>query len=227
MRRPHPVHLLIVRHGETAWNVEGRIQGHRDSPLTERGLAQARAAAARLARERVEALYCSDLGRARQTAHEVAAATALPIRIDGALRERAFGVVEGRTWDEFRAAEPDEARRMLEDPSHAVAGGESLAAFRARVTGALRRIAEAAGARTIAVVTHGGVLGVLYREAMGIPLVAPRTYATPNAGVNHFRWEDGRCTIVRWGDEDHLAPHQARDDVAPELAPYPPTPLSK
>jgi probable phosphoglycerate mutase len=222
-----PVQLLIIRHGETAWNVEGRIQGHRDSPLTARGLEQARAAAARLARERVEALYCSDLGRARQTAHEVAAATALPVQIDGGLRERAFGIVEGRTWDEFRAAEPEQARRLLDDPAHTVPGGESLAAFRVRVTEALRRIALGAGAGPVAVVTHGGVLGVLYREAMGIPLVAPRTYSTPNAGVNHFVYEGGRWSILRWGDEGHLPADPARDDVAPDTAPPPPAPTSK
>jgi probable phosphoglycerate mutase len=218
MPEPRPVELLIIRHGETAWNLEGRIQGHRDSPLTERGLVQARATAARLVRARVEALYCSDLGRARQTAHEVSAATALPVRIDGGLRERAFGIVEGRTWDEFRRDEPEEARRLLEDPSHPAPGGESLAAFRARVTGALGRIAREARAGTIAVVTHGGVLGVLYREAMGLPLEAPRTYATPNAGLNHFRYQGGRWSLVRWGDDDHLEPTSTLDDVAPDAA---------
>jgi probable phosphoglycerate mutase len=209
------VELLVVRHGETAWNLEGRIQGHQDSPLTARGLEQARAAAGRLARERVGALYCSDLGRARQTAHEVAAATTLTARVDAGLRERAFGVVEGRSWEEFRREQPDEARRIVEDPAHAVPGGESLAAFRHRVTETLGRIAGEAGAATIAVITHGGVLGVLYREAMGIPLHAPRNYATPNAGVNRFRYEGGRWVLVRWGDADHLPGDHALDDVAP------------
>lgn len=219
MRLALPVQLLVVRHGETTWNVEGRIQGHRDSPLTARGLEQARAAAARLAREGVEALYCSDLGRARQTADEVAAATALPVRLDEGLRERAFGIVEGRIWEEFRAEEPEQARRLLEDPAHAVPGGESLARFRDRVTEALRRISAEAGAARIAIVTHGGVLGVLYREAMGLPLDAPRTWETPNAGVNHFRREGTRWSVVRWGDAGHLA--DARDDVEPGARPSP------
>jgi probable phosphoglycerate mutase len=198
--------LLLIRHGETTWNREGRIQGHRDSPLTGRGLAQARAAAARLALERIGALYSSDLGRARATAHHVAAATALRIRLDEGLRERAFGVFEGKTWDEIARDHPEHARLLAEDPSHEIPGGESLAQFRERVTGAFRRIArEQASAGAIAVVTHGGVLGVLYREAMGIPLHAPRTYTTLNAGVNHFRYADDRWSVVRWGDADHLA----------------------
>jgi probable phosphoglycerate mutase len=207
------VHLLIVRHGETAWNRAGRIQGHRDSPLTERGLAQARATAARLARERVDALYSSDLGRAQQTAREVAARTALPIRTDAGLRERAFGILEGKTWEEIARDHPDDARRITTDTSHAMAGGESLAAFRERVIGTFRRIAQEAGAGRIAVVTHGGVLGVLFREATGMPLDAPRTYTTLNAGVNHFRWADDRWSIVRWGDAEHLEGEAGLDDV--------------
>jgi probable phosphoglycerate mutase len=207
------VQLLIIRHGETTWNREGRIQGHRDSPLTPRGLAQARAAAARLARERVDALYSSDLGRAQQTAREVGAATALPIRLDEGLRERAFGIHEGKTWDEIAREHPVDAQLLTEIASRAVPGGESLVEFRDRVTGALRRIAREARAERIAVVTHGGVLGVLYREAMGIPLDAPRSYTTVNAGVNHFRYVDDRWSVVRWGDADHLAADENLDDV--------------
>jgi len=207
------VQLLLVRHGETTWNREGRIQGHLDSPLTERGLAQAQAAAARLARERLDALYSSDLGRAQETARQVAAATSLRVRLDGGLRERSFGILEGKTWDEIARDHPDDARLLAEDPSHAMPGGESLVQFRDRVTDALRRLAREVGAGTIAVVTHGGVLGVLYRVAMGIPLDAPRTYETLNAGVNHFRFVDDRWSIVRWGDADHLEIDESLDDV--------------
>ena len=207
------VQLLLVRHGETTWNREGRIQGHLDSPLTERGLAQAQAAAARLARERHDALYSSDLGRAQETARQVAAATSLRVRLDGGLRERSFGILEGKTWDEIARDHPDDARLLAEDPSHAMPGGESLVQFRDRVTDALRRLAREVGAGTIAVVTHGGVLGVLYRVAMGIPLDAPRTYETLNAGVNHFRFVDDRWSIVRWGDADHLEIDESLDDV--------------
>jgi probable phosphoglycerate mutase len=210
---PPAVQLLVIRHGETAWNREGRIQGHRDSPLTARGLAQARAAAARLARERIDALYSSDLGRAQRTAQEVAVRVALPVRVDEGLRERAFGILEGKTWEEIARDHPDDARRVVAVPDHAMAGGESLVQFRDRVTGAFRRIARAARVGTIAVVTHGGVLGVLYREAMGIPLEAPRSYTTVNAAVNRFRYADDRWSVVRWGDAEHLAADESRDDV--------------
>jgi 2,3-bisphosphoglycerate-dependent phosphoglycerate mutase len=213
MPRPRPVQLLVVRHGETTWNGAGRIQGSRDSPLTARGLAQARATGARLASERVGALYSSDLGRAQQTAREVAAATALPIRTDARLRERAFGVLEGKTWEEIARDHPIDAQLLREDPFRPAPGGESLAQFRDRVTGALARIAAEAGTDRIAIVTHGGVLGVLYREAAGIPLHAPRTYTTPNAAVNHLEYAGGRWSIVRWADVDHLPADESLDDV--------------
>lgn len=207
------VRVFLVRHGETTWNGAGRIQGFLDSPLTARGLAQARAVAARLAAEGIGALYSSDLGRARQTAREVAAATGLPVECDERLRERSFGALEGKTWDEIAKEHPIDARLLREDPFRPAPGGESLAGFRDRVAGALRRIATAAGAAPIAIVTHGGVLGIAYREAAGIPLEAPRTYETPNGAVNHLEYAGGRWSIVRWADVDHL-PASALDDVA-------------
>ena len=204
--------LFIVRHGETEWNREGRIQGHRDSPLTARGVEQARAAALRLASERPDALYSSDLGRARQTAKEVALITGLPVVYDAGLRERAFGVHEGKTWDEIATQHPVDALLLKEDPEHQVPAGESLARFRDRAIEALRRIARDPRMARVAVVTHGGVLSVLHREAMGIPLGAPRTWATMNAVVNHFRYVEDRWAVVRWGDADHLPRGESLDD---------------
>jgi probable phosphoglycerate mutase len=207
------VALVVVRHGETAWNREGRIQGHGDSPLTERGLAQAQAVAGRLARERVDALYSSDLGRARDTARYLAASTHLEVRLEPGLRERAFGILEGKTWDELGHDHPDCARQLLEDPAYVIPGGESLVQFRERVWGALGRVArEATSGEAIAIVTHGGVLGLFYREAMGLSLAAPRRYTTLNASVNHFRYHAGRLTLVRWGDADHLGTVGGLDD---------------
>lgn len=212
MPRPHPVQLFVIRHGETAWNGAGRIQGSLDSPLTSRGLAQARAAAARLAAVRPGALYCSDLGRAQETAREIAAATALPIRTDPRLRERAFGALEGKTWDEIAREHPVDARLLKEDPHRPAPGGESLVQFRERALDALARIALEAATERVAVVTHGGVLSVLYREATGMPLGAPRTFATPNGALNHLEYAGGRFSVVRWADVDHLPP-ESLDDV--------------
>jgi 2,3-bisphosphoglycerate-dependent phosphoglycerate mutase len=213
MRSSRPAQLLLVRHGETTWNGAGRIQAHRDSPLTARGVAQARAAGARLARERIGALYSSDLGRAQETAREIAAATALPVRTDVLLRERSFGVLEGQTWDEIARDHPIDARLLREDPFRPAPGGESLVQFRDRVAEALRRIAAAATAERVGIVTHGGVLGVLYRTAMGIPLDTPRTYTTPNGGLYQLRHVDGRWVIDRWADVEHLDALKTLEDA--------------
>jgi 2,3-bisphosphoglycerate-dependent phosphoglycerate mutase len=207
-----PGSFLVVRHGETAWNREGRIQGQGDSPLSERGLRQARAVAEHLARERLVALYSSDLGRARETARHLAVATGLVVRFDAGLRERAFGILEGSTWDEIGRDHPEVARALREDPAYAIPRGESLEGFRDRVLVALDRIARDVPAGPVAVVTHGGVLGVLYREAMAIPLGAPRTYTTHNAGINRFQYESGRWSVVSWADADHLVVTGSLDD---------------
>lgn len=196
--------LFVIRHGETAWNREGRIQGHRDSPLTERGVAQARAVGGRLARERIDALYTSDLGRARETARSIGEAIGLEPRERPGLRERRYGVLEGLTWAEARERGPDDLARFSVDADYAVPGGESAAGFRDRVLSALAAIvADRAGER-VAVVTHGGVVDVLHRELAGLPLLAPRGFPLVNAAVNEVLHVGGRWELVRWGDAAHL-----------------------
>ena len=212
-RRAPSVDFFLVRHGETSWNREGRIQGTRDSPLTERGVAQARAVAARLARERFEAIHSSDLGRARETARHVAAAVELEVSVHAGLRGRSYGILEGKTWDEIGRDHPEAARRLSRDPEYVIPGGESLVQFRDRVTETLGRIVAEAQGRAFAVVTHGGVLGIMYRVAIGLPLDAPRSYRTLNAGVNQFRCAAGKWQIVRWGDAEHLGTAGATDDL--------------
>jgi probable phosphoglycerate mutase len=198
--------VILVRHGETEWNRELRIQGYRaDSPLTGAGRAQAQAAAERLAREGIDALYSSDAGRARQTAAPVAAATGLAIAEDPDLRERNYGVFEGRTFSEVERAFPEEYRRFrARDPHYAAPEGESAVQFRDRVVAALERIAGCAIGKRVAVVTHGGVLGVLYRHATGMALDTPRDYSIANASLNRLCFSAGRWRIEAWGDVAHL-----------------------
>ena len=205
--------VILLRHGETAWNREGRIQGYNaDSPLTDAGLAQARALAARLAREGIDLLYSSDMGRARQTTAPIAAATALPVAYDPGLRERNYGVFEGRTYAEIETDFPaDYARFRKRDPEHAAPGGESAVQFDSRVSAALGAIAERAPGKRIAVVTHGGVLSVMYRRAKSIPIDAPRTYTLANASLNRFRHSTGRWTLETWGDVAHLSAESLDD----------------
>lgn len=206
--------LIVVRHGETHWNVEGRIQGYSaDSPLTERGLAQARALGARLGAESIDVLFSSDLGRTRQTVQPVIDATGLPAEFDSSLRERNYGVFEGRTYAEIEREFPEAwARFAARDPHFAAPGGESSAQFQQRVVAAFESVAARAGGRRIAVVTHGGVLGALYRHAMRLPLDAPRSWTMYNASINRIRIDAGRWTLERWGDVSHLS-EDALDDA--------------
>ncbi|MCG6877482.1 MAG: histidine phosphatase family protein [Betaproteobacteria bacterium] len=204
--------ILLIRHGETLWNRWGRVQGWQDSPLTEVGLAQAHALAARLAGDRVERLVSSDLGRARQTAEPIVHRTGLAIELDPELRERNYGIFEGRTYGEIEREDP-EAYAFLtrRDPTYVIPGGESGEAFSARVLRALERIAGTHAGHRIAVMTHGGVLGVLYRHATRAAPDSQRDYSLANASVNHVWFGGGSWVIERWGDVAHL-PRGAADD---------------
>jgi len=198
--------IILVRHGETEWNREGRIQGyHADSRLTAAGEEQARRLAARLGREPLRALHSSDSGRARQTATPVATALKLDVAYDAALRERSYGVFEGRTYEELEREHPDAYRKFRSrDPGYAPPGGESGEQFRERIVAALERIATA-GAEHAAVITHGGVLGVMHRHITRTSPQTKREYALLNASINRIVYSTGRWSIEAWGDVAHLA----------------------
>jgi 2,3-bisphosphoglycerate-dependent phosphoglycerate mutase len=197
--------VLAIRHGETAWNRDARIQGQIDIPLNEAGLAQARSLAQALAEDALAAVYSSDLLRAHQTAEAVAAVQGLVVQADVGLRERHFGDFEGRTYHEIDADLPELAQRWRRrDPDFGPPGGEVLKAFFARSVSAIERIAASHRGQTIAVVCHGGVLDCLYRAATRLSLNAPRTWTVANASINRLLFTDDGCTLVGWGDTQHL-----------------------
>ncbi len=206
--------IVLIRHGETEWNRAGRIQGYQaDSPLTETGREQARALAARLAREGIDALYSSDAGRTRETADPIGAAIRLPVMYEKALRERNYGAFEGHSFTGIESAFPVEFEKFrTRDPHYVPPSGESAAQFRDRIIAALEGIAALATGKRVAVITHGGVLGVLYRHAMNIPLEAKRNYSIANASLNHFRLVDGNWLLDVWGDIAHL-PAESLDEL--------------
>ncbi|RCW67575.1 histidine phosphatase family protein [Pseudorhodoferax soli] len=197
--------IIAIRHGETAWNVDTRIQGHLDIPLNDMGRWQARRVGAALAGEALSAIYASDLGRAHQTAQAVADRAGLPVVADVGLRERAFGTFEGKTFAEIEADWPDQALRWRKrDPAFEPAGGESLLRFRERIVGTLNRLAARHPGGQIVLVGHGGVMDVLYRAATGQELQAPRTWALGNAAINRLLWTPETLTLVGWADTAHL-----------------------
>jgi probable phosphoglycerate mutase len=206
--------LIVVRHGETAWNVDTRIQGQLDIGLNEAGLRQAGQLGRALADQPIDAIYTSDLSRAAQTAQGIALATGVAVQADARLRERAFGHFEGRTFADIEADLPDEARRWrTRDPDFTPSGGgESLIAFRARVTAVAAELAERHVGGLAVLVAHGGVMDVLYRAATGQELQAPRTWYLGNAAINRLLWTPQGFNLVGWGDVAHLA-HDALDET--------------
>ena len=202
---PEATRILAIRHGQTAWNASARIQGHTDIELDALGQWQARQLAQALGHEELQAIYSSDLSRARDTAEPLAAAHGLTIGIDTGLRERAFGDFEGLSFEQIESRWPEQAlawRRR--DPGFGPQGGEVLRDFRDRVVAALTRLALAHRGQCIALVTHGGVLDVLYREAARIALDAPRTWQVANAGINRLLHGGEGLVLVGWADTGHL-----------------------
>lgn len=197
--------LVVVRHGETAWNVASRIQGHADSPLTPAGLAQAQAIAARLAGERFDRLLSSDLGRAWRTAQAIAARTGHAIHPEPRLRERNYGLAEGLTYGEIGVHYPEVFSRVRDtDPDYVVPGGESRRQLFERVRDAFESLAREHDGLRVAVVCHGGVLAALYRHVRAIPVSAPQAIPIPNASYNALAFESGAWTVEAWADTAHL-----------------------
>ena len=197
--------VVAVRHGETDWNTQTRIQGHTDIELNARGRWQAARLAQALADEGVQAVYSSDLQRAHDTAHAVAAGAGLAVQHALGLRERHFGTFEGLTFPQIDERWPDDARRWRQrEPDFAPGGGESLNVFYARCVQACAELAEQHRGQTILVVAHGGVLDCLYRAATRVALNAPRSWQLRNAAVNRLLHSDGGFTLVGWDDARHL-----------------------
>ena len=205
--------IIAVRHGETAWNVDARIQGQLDIGLNDTGRWQARRVGAALAGEPISAVYSSDLGRAHETAQAIAEAAGTPVVADKGLRERGFGMFEGKTFNEIHQAWPDHAhswRKRIPDwvPPQ---GGESLLQLRTRVTQTLQALASRHRGEQIVVVAHGGVLDAIYRVATGQEVNAPRTWELPNGAINRLLWTPEGFTLVGWSDTQHLE-HEPIDE---------------
>jgi probable phosphoglycerate mutase len=201
--------LIVIRHGETAWNREKRMQGTTDTPLSDVGREQARALGRRLTGHAFAALYTSDLARARDTARAISEHTGREAVTDPRLQERRFGIFEGLTAEEIVARYPEEhARFASRDPDYAVPGGESARSFTERCIGCLAEIAGRHPGGEVVVVTHGLVLDSLYRAAHGLDHGARRPVPLINASLNIFGYGRGAWRLELWGDISHLAADQ-------------------
>ena len=209
--------IWLIRHGETDWNAEQRLQGHLDIPLNQVGIEQAALLAAALQRERPEVVIASDLQRACETARPLAQSCSLELLTDSALRERCFGAFEGLRYDEIGMHFPHahaawQARTIDARYPAGVRIAETLREFSERAVASILNHAQRHAGKKIAIVTHGGVLDCIYRFVTGMPIEKKRDFEIGNASVNRFRWHQGALELVRWGDVDHL-PSRVLDDI--------------
>jgi probable phosphoglycerate mutase len=202
-----PTRILAIRHGETAWNVDTRLQGHLDIPLNDVGRRQAQHLARSLVEcDAIDAVYASDLSRAHHTAQAIAQALGKTVITHTGLRERHFGAFQGRTFAEIETELPDHAwhwRKRTPDWTPPD-GGESLLVLRERIVNTVNELAARHAGEQIVLVAHGGVLDILYRVATCMSLQAPRTWQLTNTAVNRLLWTPQGLTLVGWGDTSHL-----------------------
>jgi probable phosphoglycerate mutase len=204
----------MIRHGETAWNAERRMQGQVDVPLNATGHRQAQAMAEAISGEPFAAIYSSSLTRARETAEAAAQRLHLPVLMRSELRERHYGLFQNLTAAELAASHPEAyIKHEARDPDYDYEGGESLRVFATRIEAGLLALAAEHREQQLLVVTHGGVLDIVYRLATGRPLAAPRDFAIPNAGLNWIDLSNGAWRIELWGDTEHLSSLATLDEL--------------
>ncbi|MFJ7568165.1 histidine phosphatase family protein [Herminiimonas sp. NPDC097707] len=208
--------ILLIRHGETDWNVEKRLQGHTDIDLNREGVRQVAALGRALLDEPLDAIFSSDLKRALGTAQGIAIPRGMSVQLHKDLRERCFGALEGLLHPEIHARYPDEYTawkgrdidaRYPPGEFHA----ETLREFSTRAIAAIAGLANTPGYRKIAIVTHGGVLDSVYRHAKSMGYEHPRDFDVLNASINRVSWDGAHFQILKWADVAHLA-HATLDE---------------
>jgi 2,3-bisphosphoglycerate-dependent phosphoglycerate mutase len=206
--------LILIRHGETEWNLQGRWQGHHDSPLTDNGRHQAQIMADSLKQIRFSALYSSDLGRAMETAGYISKVTGKSVGFDPRLRERSLGVFEGLTTEQIKLQYPDEYNDIIKsDADYAPPEAESIRQRSSRNVDCFIELAERHCGESIIIVCHGGVIDSLFRHVVRVSLEGPRRYKIWNTGKNTFSYEQGTWQLLTFGDISHLENIKTLDDL--------------
>lgn len=203
-------HVLIIRHGQSQGNAEGRFGGHTDTPLSPRGRRQAQATAEALAGEKFSAIYSSDLPRAVETASPLVRLTGVQLETTDALRERSVGVMEGLTFEEAAEQHPEQYQALLRrDFEHVLLGGESYRQTLDRASRKLDEVIEQHRGGRIVLFAHTGTICILILHLMGAldsPELKPVWIATTNCGIARFELrDDDYVRVLCINDTRHLA----------------------
>lgn len=195
--------LWLIRHGETAWNVEARFQGGMDTPLNSTGEAQAQKLAARLQAEQFDAVYASDLTRVLQTAHGAGYPQTL-LQKDARMREISFGIFEGLTWAEIQTEHPELSAEWAKDRSRNQHGGDSLEMVVARVTDFLTHVLEAHPKEKVLIFAHGGTLAIMISILLDVPVNKWWQFRLENTSISILEKANHGAYLLRYNDTAHL-----------------------
>ena len=206
-RSDNPVtRLILVRHGQTDWNVELRYQGQTDVPLNDIGQAQVEALGRRLASEHLDAIHASDLQRAWSTAEAVAAHHEIDVQPDARLREILIGEWEGLTYAEMQARDPERLARWFEDPARVSSpGGETVEQLAARMGAVLEELRAGDEESTVLLASHGGALRVMLCLALGMPPAERWRLRLDGASVSELHLYKEGAILTLLNDTHHLA----------------------
>ena len=197
--------ITIIRHGETMWNVQKRIQGQRNSKLSENGITQAELVAKALAKREFDVLISSDLERALETANIINKQLLIPHKYSANLRERSFGIFEGKNFAEIEEKYPEEYLRYKErNPEFVVPGGESIQQLYQRVTSEIEAIAHKFKDQNVLIVSHGLVLEMMMYKTFNLKLNEPRTFSINNSSISSFYIDEDNWFLKEWGVIEHL-----------------------
>ncbi len=198
--------LLIVRHGETEWNTEGRVQGHTDVALSQRGEAQAQELSRRLRNVTIDAAYSSDLSRAAETARHILADRKVKLNLTPRLRERYHGVFEGLNVDERQTRYPEQfAASLVMDLDFAPEGGENVRQTSARMAPIMDEIKSKHLEETVLIVGHGGSLRAGLVTLMGLPIEANWRFVMHNCGLSIIDTYSDNAVMRLYNDTSHLS----------------------
>ncbi|MEZ4657541.1 MAG: histidine phosphatase family protein [Caldilineaceae bacterium] len=209
---PHAkTELILIRHGETHWNTDHRMQGQQDSPLTARGRAQAQAVAERLRHTTFHHIYASDLQRVLDTAQPLAHYTGHEIRVERQLRERAYGVFEGLTFADAEREHPEVFAEYSNDryaPDFEIPGAETVRQLSERGQAILQALVERHPGERVVIFSHGGLLAAILRHTLGVPLGVRHSFSLANGSLSLIEHAASEWRVVTLGDVCHLHDHK-------------------